>query len=148
MTPAQADAVVSALLGMARANWFDFQRDPQLCKDYFAALKAKRFKYVPDRVSCGEPDCWSLMRDMLRRYPAPMFVLGDCEDFACAYAAWLASQCFEGVYIGLVPGVRIAHAICGVEQPGKKVRVIDPSRWYGMRPTHYRNVLWRKVSAK
>lgn len=144
MTPSQAGFVLDALHGLARANWYDFHTSPAVCKGYYKALAEKRFKYVPDKFSCGALDCWSTARDMLRRYPEPMKVLGDCEDFACAYAGWLASQCFTGVEVGLVVGKRVSHAILAVNKNGER-HIIDPSRWYGMPETHYNGAIWRKL---
>lgn len=140
------DHFVSALHGMARANWYEFARSPELCRSYYENLRARRFKYVPDRYTCGHPDCWSTYRALAERYPEGQKILLDCEDAACAHAGWLASQCYTDaeILVGLVPGVKISHAVCGVRQGGRTY-VVDPSRWFGMGPTHYEGVQWKDV---
>lgn len=147
-----ANRITDALLGMAQANWHDFSSDPKLCRLYKRNLDERRHRYVPDRQTCGLADCWSTYRALATRYPYPSSILLDCEDAACAHSAWLASQCYQGgdrILVGLVPGKRISHAVSGVERTEKGVKriiVVDPSRWYGMAPTHYDNPLWRYVT--
>lgn len=140
-----ANMVVDALQGLARANWHDFVSSAALCESYAKRLHSKGFRYTPDRVTCGMTDCWSTYKDLESRYPYPAPILADCEDLACSFSAWLASRCYDGVYVGLVPGKRVAHAISGVERARGKIEILDPSRWYGMGETHYNGVLWRKL---
>lgn len=138
-----AKIVTDALHGLARANWHDFAAFPTLCAEFASRLRAKGFRYTPDRITCGMADCWSTFKDLAARYPDSP-ILADCEDLACAYSGWLASRCYSGVYVGLVPGKRVAHAVSGIEKDGR-IQVVDPSRWYGMRETHYNGIVWRKL---
>lgn len=144
MNRATAIKVVDALHGLALANWADFSENPELVRVYQRNLRSKNCKYVDDKLTCGKLDCWSTYRDLVERYPGGP-ILGDCEDFATAHAAYLAYNCFQGVYVGLVVGKRVSHAIAGASKNGT-IQIIDPSRWFGMGETHYRNPLWRKLA--
>jgi hypothetical protein len=147
--PKTHDLIVQALQGLARANAHDFSEDARLCARFFRRLKEKRFRYTADRVTCGFLDCWSTFRDLERRYPYPAPILADCEDLACAYSGWLASRCYKGIYVGLKPGKRVAHAVSGIARgKGTKttIAIIDPSVWYGMPPTGYDGTKWALVS--
>lgn len=145
MSPAKAQKVLDAIHGLARADWHQFVYNQDLCKVYKQALKDKRFQYTPDKLTCGRADCWTTVGDMLERYPAPQKILGDCEDFSAAYAAFLASQCYKGIEVGFVPGVKVSHAILAVNDGGLR-RIIDPSRWYGMPQTDYKGAIFRRLS--
>lgn len=145
MNQATAQRVVNALANLARANWYDFVRSPALCVSFRVHLEENRFIYTADRITCGRADCWSTYRELLARYPDPAPILADCEDLACAYAAWWASQCLSGVYVGLVVGKKVSHCIAGFEDETGKIQVADPSIWYGMGPTHYNDPLWVKI---
>lgn len=132
---------------MAEANQFEFQKSPELCKKYYENVRAGRHKYVADRKTCGLADCWSTYRILCERYGNGI-ILADCEDFACAHAGWLASQCYRDcrILVGLVPGVHVSHAIAGVERQKGKIEVIDPAAWAGMPETHYNNPVWRYLT--
>jgi hypothetical protein len=145
MDAAMAGKITDALLGMAQANQYDFGADQSLCQSFAERIRTRGFKYVADKLTCGRLDCWSTYKELHARYPQPEKILADCEDLACAYAGWLAAQCFTGIYVGLVPGKRIAHAVAGLQVGNGKIRVSDPSIWYGMRETHYRDTVWRKL---
>lgn len=140
------------LRGLAQANLAAFRRYPELAGAYRAALKSGRFRYVSDEETCERPDCWSTLRALFRRYPFGP-VLGDCEDFAAAHAAFLAYE-GERALIGLRPGRKIAHAVCAIEgpggseqTPGPPTRVIDPSLDFGMPPlVKYNRIYWMRVS--
>lgn len=136
--------ILLALHDLARAQWHEFIRSPSLCSAYEKNLKAGRHKYVSDKITCGHDDCWSLYSDLVQRYKTGPIKL-DCEEASTVHAAWLASQCYAGIYIGFVPGKQISHCVMGVEKKGK-ILVVDPSRWYGMGPTTYAKVIWRKLS--
>lgn len=140
-----AEYLTDALAGMARANWYDFVQSPKLCEEYLENLKAGRCKYVADKVTCGFADCWSTYRSLCERYKGKRILL-DCEDAACAHAGWLRSQCYkkDKIFVGLVPGRKVSHAICGIKRDGKMI-IIDPARWFGMGPTTYNNPVWREV---
>lgn len=145
MRPETAKKVLNALHGFARANWYQLAKDQELCKIYKQALKDKRFKYEADMRTCGRADCWTMLADLVQRYPVPQKMQADCEELACHYAAFLASQCYKGVEVGFVPGVKISHAICAVFDKGER-RIIDPSRWYGMSETKYEGAIFRRLS--
>jgi hypothetical protein len=141
---------LNAIRGLALANWSDFARDAALCGAYRLNLSRGRHLYISDKVTCGRLDCWSTYRDLVKRYQASdrgAYILLDCEDAATAHAGWLASNHYRGVYVGLVVGRQVSHAIVGIEKtPGGPVEVCDPCRWYGMPPTTYDNPLWSKVT--
>lgn len=152
-----AEDITDSLLDMARVNWYDFANDPALCEAYARNLKSGRHKYVADKLTCGHDDCWSTYKSLRRRYqkddPKGTILL-DCEDAACAHAGWLAAQCFgDSIYVGLIPGRRVSHAIAGVMPASAgalagedKIRIVDPARWFGMGETSYANPVWRKVA--
>jgi hypothetical protein len=143
-----ANKLADALQSLALANWHEFVKSPALCRLYWTNLSERKHVYVPDRITCGLADCWSSYRALCERYRYPSPVFLDCEDAACAHAGWLAAQCYtDRVLVGIVPGRRISHAICGIERDGKKI-VIDTARWFGMEPTHYENPVWRYVDRK
>lgn len=146
MNRALAGKITDALAGLARANVVEFQRSPDLCAAYLANLRAGRHKYTPDRVTCGYADCWSTYRALVERYPTGPILL-DCEDAACAHSGWLATQCYaDRIFVGLIPGSIISHAVSGVEKAGETViQLVDPCIWYGMPPTRYDNPVWRPV---
>ena len=150
MRPDQARRALSAIRGLALANWHDFAREPELCKSYLLNLSRGRILYVSDKVTCGRLDCWSTYRDLRRRYQSAKptsYILLDCEDAAAAHAGWLASNGYRGVYVGLVVGRQVSHAIVGIEQsPGAPITICDPCRWFGMPPTTYENPLWSKLT--
>lgn len=142
----QVEWITGKLENLARANWFAFASTPKLCQQYREDIKASRWIYTPDSATCLYPDCWSTYEGLLRRYPPPQRIKFDCEDIACAHAGWLASQCLGRgkVFIGLVPGMKISHAVCGFKREDG-IEVIDPCRWFGMRPTTYDGVFWKEV---
>lgn len=143
--------VLRSLQGMAQANAEAFRRYPAMAGAYRHALASGRFRYVSDQETCGLPDCWSTMRALFERYPIGP-IPGDCEDFACGHAGYLASQ-GKRALIGLRPGKRIAHAVCALEGPGgtdTKIgapqTVIDPSLDFGMPPlVRYDQIYWMRV---
>lgn len=152
-----AESITDALARMARVNWHDFTKDQDLCRRYIANLRNRRHRYTPDKLTCGHDDCWSTYKSLVRRYqkddPHGLILL-DCEDAACAHSGWLAAQCYgaDTVYVGLVPGRRVSHAVSGVlrGRPGAtngpdKIRIVDPARWFGMGPTSYANTVWREI---
>ena len=149
--------VTDHLARMARVNWYDFSQDKDLCKAYITNLRNRRHKYTPDKLTCGHDDCWSTYKSLVNRYqkhdPRATILL-DCEDAACAHSGWLAAQCYAGdtVFVGLVPGRRVSHAVSGVlrGKPGPvngpdRIRIIAPARWFGMGPTSYENCVWKEV---
>lgn len=149
-----ANRITESLLGMAQANWHEFSISPKLCALYAKNMADGRHTYISDKITCGFADCWSSYRGLAERYPkGPVYL--DCEDAATAHAGWLASQRYtlgEPIYVGLVPGKRISHAIAGVgtnplatRPEDDTIRIVDPSRWYGMAPTSYDKVFWRRV---
>lgn len=144
-----AEFLTDSLCGMARANWFEFQRDPVLCRRYLSDLRSGNHRYVADKITCGLPDCWSSYRGLVERYGKGPLLL-DCEDAACALSGWLASQCYkkDRILVGLVPGRKISHAITGVMKPDGTITILDPARWAGMGPTSYENPVWRDVATK
>lgn len=152
---AKGDEFVKKLVSLARVNAFEFQRSPALGKKFLKDLSRGRFRYVDDALTCGRADCWSSYRALSERYGKGNTVLFDCEDGAAALSGYLASQCYGGVYIGLVPppaGPRIpgrplvSHAVSGIRQ-GDAIQILDPSRWYGMGPfgRPYEPVWWGEV---
>lgn len=150
LTERQISQVLSALHGLALANWSDFCRDRALAKAYARNLKERLHLYVADRVTCGRLDCWSRYRDLVARYPYPAEVQLDCEDFACAHAAYMALTCHGAIYVGLVPGMRVSHAVCGVSDSNSPlardlggVRIIDPCLWAGMPSVPYDGVRFK-----
>jgi hypothetical protein len=149
MTPDQVKSIVDKLEGLARANWLTFVKDQSLCQQYASDIADGRFLYASDRATCGYLDCWSLYKDLLKRYPPPTKVLFDCEDLACAHAAWIASQCpgRERAYVGLVPGKRVSHAVAGYRRraDSETITIIEPSIWFGMPRTSYDGVTWKEV---
>lgn len=149
LSVAKAQEFARRLQSLAVQNAYAFSRSPELCAAYLRDLKDRRFSYVDDKLTCGLDDCWSSYRALRERYPKGKIKL-DCEDAASAHAGWLASRCYEKVWIGLVPGNRVSHAIVGVSKPGildGKIRVIDPCRWFGMPPfgRPYSPVYWERV---
>lgn len=147
----QTLGLLRSLQGLAQANLAALREHPELVSAYRSAKLFGRYKYESDQLTCERPDCWSTLRGLLERYAIGP-VLGDCEDFACAEAAYLA---FEGqpALIGLRPGRRIAHAVCGIETPGGDAyriglpdHVIDPSVDFGMpRLPRYDQIYWMRV---
>lgn len=141
------DRILTALHGLSTANWYEFGRSPALCARYLRNLRLGRHKYIDDRITCGEPDCWSLYRDLCARYPdesKPLYL--DCEDAASAHAGWMAAQCWRGVNIGFVPGERVSHAIVGIKSRDGKMRIVDPCLWYGMQSTSYAGAIYRELT--
>lgn len=141
--------IAEALRGLAQANWHEFAARPWLCRRYYANLRGARHKYVPDRETCGLADCWSTYLGLVTRYQASdskALIMLDCEDATCAHMGWLASQCYKGpeLYVGLVPGVRVSHAVGRVVQGGKEF-IVDPSRWFGMADTTYEDTVWVRL---
>jgi hypothetical protein len=148
----QSLAIVESLRGLARANWYEFATRPWLCRRYRENLTKRRHRYVADRITCGLADCWSSYLILVTRYqsqdptaPIPL----DCEDCTCAHMGWLASQCYRGpkLYVGLVPGVKVSHAVGRVVQDGKD-HIVDPSRWFGMGPTSYDGAVWLELTPR
>lgn len=143
--------LLKSLQGLAQANLAAYRERPELVSAYRCAKRFGRFIYESDELTCGRPDCWSTTRGLLERYPYGP-VLADCEDFACAEAAYLAYQ-GQPALIGLRPGKRIAHAVCGVETPGGDAYrigppeyVIDPSVDFGMpKLPRYDQIYWMRV---
>jgi hypothetical protein len=145
VSPEAAQRVVAALHGLCLANWSDFCRYPEALRAYERNLRAGRHVYVSDQLTCGRPDCWSTYRDLVKRYPSgsePLML--DCEDAASAHIAYLAATCHQDLYMGLICGNPISHAVGAVKKNGKIV-IVDPSRWYGMGETVYDNPVLRKV---
>lgn len=141
--------IATALKGLAEANWHEFSKRPWLCRRYYANLKGGKHKYVPDRETCFLPDCWSTYLGLVTRYQAKDpggLILLDCEDATCAHMGWLASQCYRGpeLYVGLVPGRKVSHAVGRVVQNGKD-HIVDPSRWFGMADTTYEDTVWVRL---
>lgn len=149
--------IVDALHDLAVANHIDFVKRPGLSELWLANLREGLHVYVSDKVTCGWLDCWSTYKDLIDRYQKQGVrgpVLQDCEDAACSWAGWMTANCFGGVYVGLVPGKKISHAIAGAdyETPdednaltGRNISIVDPARWYGMTATTYPKVYWKKV---
>ena len=143
--------VLRALQGLAQANKAAFMRHPEMAGVYRHALASGRFRYVSDMETCGLPDCWSTLRALFERYPIGP-IPGDCEDFACGHAGYLAFMGKQAL-IGLRPGTKIAHAVCAVEGPGgtdttigPPQAVIDPSLDFGMPPlVKYNQIYWMRV---
>ena len=154
LSEAKAREFARRLQSLAVQNAYAFSQSPALCASYLQDVKRHRFRYVDDKLTCGLDDCWSSYRALKERYGDGLIKL-DCEDAASAHAGWLASRCYEKVWIGLVPGNRVSHAIVGVSRPGGaflggKIRIIDPCRWYGMPPfgRPYKPVFWERVDTE
>jgi hypothetical protein len=145
LTERQIEQVLSALHGLALADWSDFCRSPSLVKAYERNLRDSLHLYVADRITCGRLDCWSRYKDLVSRYPYPQHIQLDCEDFACAHAAYMARSCYGPIYVGLVPGARVSHAVCGVGDSSSpdNVKLVDPCLWAGMPPVPYDGVRWK-----
>lgn len=144
-----AGLITDALHHLAEANWYEFRKSPALARAYRENLAAGRHQYVADKATCGLPDCWSTYRILVERYGGDSAILGDCEDFACAHAAHLANLGGpDRVYVGLIPGRHIAHAVAGIEDRRGIIQVLDPALWAGMKPTHYENPVWRQLYPK
>lgn len=145
-SPAALHQVLRELRGLAETNLYDFRTQPSLIAEYESCLRRGCFRYVDDLKTCGDLDCWSLYRSLRDRYGARGPVLGDCEDFAAAHAAYLVT-CGEPAMVGIRPGHRISHAVCGVIHPnGRDVRLLDPSVWAGMPPLEdYSGIWWSRV---
>lgn len=148
--------IVDALHGLAVANYHDFMASDELSKLYLDNLRAGKHVYVADLITCGWVDCWSTYRDMVRRNPDGI-IRQDCEDAACSWAGWMTANCHSGIYVGLVPGKVISHAIAGADlktpeadnaTTGRNITIVDPARWYGMAETKYPKVFWKKVDPK
>lgn len=145
---------LQSLRGLAEADRSDFETYPGLLEEYADAIDTGRFLYVPDPETCGLPDCWSTFLALRERYRGQR-ILGDCEDFACAHAAYLKVQGLPAL-IGLRPGRRIAHAVCAIEGPGGDDNVvgapdpiIDPSVDFGMPELRsYDGIYWTRVRSK
>lgn len=144
-SPAALQRVLRELRGLAEANLWDFASVPGLTAEYAAALRWGRFKYIDDLATCGDVDCWSTFISLRDRYRSGP-LLADCEDLASAHAAYLSLK-GEAAMVGVVPGQRISHAVCGVLAPnGRDVRLLDPSVWAGMRPLgSYSGIWWARV---
>lgn len=152
-----AARITISLRGLGRVNAYEFCSSPALRRSYLWALKNKRIVYVPDQVTCGLPDCWSTWRGLVERYgergekpEAARFggrIPLDCEDIAGAHAGFMSATGTSGVYMGLVPGSQISHAICGVRDKLGFIHPMDPAVWVGMgdfgRP--YRPIYWAEV---
>ena len=153
---AKGDEFVKKLVALARVNAFEFSRSQALQRKFLSDLASRNFRYVDDKLTCGRADCWSSYRSLSERYGKSP-VLFDCEDGAGALSGYLASQCYSGVYIGLVPppprrvfgGPLVSHAVSGVESRGR-IRVLDPSYWFGMGPfgRPYEPIWWGKVEGQ
>jgi len=172
-----AEYLTDALCGLARANWFEFARDPKLCRVFDENLRGGGHRYYSDRSTCGLADCWSSYRALVDRYQVghgrfcriathslcqnhlrliarhPKKVLLDCEDAAAALSGWLSSQCYgkDRILIGLVPGSIISHAISGVMKPDGSIKIMDPALWCGMGEmgkAGYANPVWRDVATQ
>lgn len=146
MTSARIRETLRSLQGLAEANRADFEARPSLVGAYRQALRSGRFRYVPDPDTCGLPDCWSTFLGLRDRYPIGPIPL-DCEDIACAHAAYLLVGEGKPALVGLRPGRAIAHCVCGIEGPkGAPVTVIDPSVDCGMPPLPaYDGIEWMRV---
>lgn len=140
--------VLAQLRELARQNLADFREDKSLVRRYEAALGGDSFRYTSDSVTCGRPDCWSTFRELAERQEVGgEDTIGlDCEDDAAALAAWLASKGRE-TYVGIIPGVRVSHAVAGVKR-GESIVRLDPALWHGMpnEIDYERPHLWIKVS--
>lgn len=145
-SPAALAQVLRELRGLAEVDLFDFRREPQLAKHYSECLARGCFKYVDDLTTCGDLDCWSTFLSLRDRYGTRGPILADCEDLAAAHAAHLALQ-GQPAMVGVRPGHRISHAVCGVLAPnGRDVRLLDPSVWAGMEPLEdYSGIWWSPV---
>lgn len=145
-TPAALERTLRELRGLAEANLYDFVSDPACARAYAECLRRGCFSYVDDLRTCGDLDCWSTFLSLRDRYGTGGKILADCEDLAAAHAAHLALM-GEAAMVGIVPGQRISHAVCGVLAPnGRDVRLLDPSVWAGMSPLGaYSGIWWTPV---
>lgn len=145
-SPASIAATLRELRGLAETNLYDFRRSPRLAAQYAACLRRGCFRYVDDWSTCGELDCWSSMLSLRDRYGHKGPILADCEDLASAHAAHLALE-GQPAMVGIRPGRRISHAVCGVlMKDGRGVAMLDPSVWAGMPPlSDYSGIWWEPV---
>ena len=176
MAPPQpvVEFITDALCGLARANWYEFAKDPALCRAFNENYLGGKHRYFSDKSTCGLADCWSSYKILVERYQRPHFrfcrcsapicqnkrrlvakhpgiILLDCEDAACALAGWLSAQCFtkDRILVGLVPGETISHAIMGAQRPDGSVTISDPALRAGMRTTEYKaRICWRDVATE
>lgn len=145
MPPEIIDIILSGLEDLAAANRHEFNKSPALVREYEENLRSKRHVYTPDweATECKQLNCWSPYRAIAERYRGKAKIPVDCKDCSTSHAGYLAHKGAKGVYLGLVPGERVSHAVAGLEEDGR-IQVIDPSRWYGMSDTTYNGVHWRR----
>ena len=142
--------VADALARLAESNRDFMRRDPDAYARYWARLGGEGggFRYAFDHQTCGRPGCWSTWEAMdaaaLSGEDGP--ILLDCEDDAAALAGAIAVR--DGVaLVGIVPGVRISHAIAGRFNPAGEIEILDPTMWHEMpgKIDYTRPILWRVV---
>lgn len=156
MPPEVVDMILGGLEDLAAVNRHEFSKSPALVEEYERAVGADsngalvyppRFVYVPDweATECRELNCWSPFRSIAERYRGKASIPVDCKDCSTMVAGYLAYRQTPEVYVGLVIGSRVSHAVAGVRTPKGRLKLIDPSRWYGMPETTYDGVRWRRV---
>lgn len=147
MPPEVIDMILDGLEDLAAVNRHDFAEYPALVQEYERNMQSGRHEYKPDWVAteCKELNCWSPYLGIARRYKKDKRIPVDCKDCSTSHAAYLAVTGNKAVYLGLIPGLKVSHAVAGIEVAPGKIQVIDPSRWYGMTPTTYEGVHWRRM---
>lgn len=137
---------------LARTNVLDCLNSEKLLKNLFYRCGGAPKCFLL-RHGCGgergharmhyqreDPDVWTTFAPYYARVGATGTIVGDCEDFAAMWGAYMALHGEEGVHVCVTQpkGSTMAHAYCRVGGP--RGRVVDPCVWYGMkapRPTFY-----------